>query len=265
MQTATHLLNADIRLEGAPNFRDIGGYLTTAGQYVRCGRIFRSDALNHLTEQDYAVLSEIGVRLVCDLRSDLERTLKPTLWPPYLLPMTWAIDVNVDLRAGNSQLINMLRKDPNERGAIAMMSHVYRSVPDALVRHLGKLFTAITQDECLPLILHCSVGKDRTGVMSAILLLALGVPRDTVIADYLKTNEYQNVMNLEKRIVEFLEPILDVPPRREIVDVMIGARQIYLDIALDTIESGYGSVESYLETAGVDKAQLKKFRSCMLE
>jgi protein-tyrosine phosphatase len=159
----------------------------------------------------------------------------------------------------------MLRDDPTERGTLAIMMHVYRFVLYALTRHRCKFFSAITEDGHLPLILHCSAGKDRTGVLSAILLLALGVPRKTVISDYMKTNEYRNEIELKKEIVKLIEPILGIPPSDEMVEIMAGVQPVYLNAALEFIDSRYGSVENYLESAGVGKEQIAKFRSCMHE
>lgn len=258
-------MNADIRLKGAPNFRDLGGYLTASGRRVRRGQLFRSDGLDLLTTEDYATLHALGIRLVCDLRSDLERSQKPTQWPQHLLPTTLVMDVNADMRAGNSGLNDMLRADPSPSGALAMMMHIYRFVPDALTKHLGKFFRAVTEDGHLPLILHCSAGKDRTGVLSAILLLALGVSRETVVADYMKTNEYRDVQKLEKKIFELMEPILGGPPPHETVEIMAGVQAAYLEAALDAIDSRHDSIESYLESAGVTKTQVAEFHSRMLE
>ena len=258
-------MNAELRLKGAPNFRDLGGYLTTDGRRVRRGKLFRSEGLNQLEAEDYAALNDLGIRLICDLRSDFERERKPTVWPSYLLPKTLVMDVNADLRAGKSDLWGMLREDPTERGVLALMMHVYRFVPEALGKHLGNFFNAVTDEEQLPLILHCSAGKDRTGVLSAVLLTALGVPRETVIADYMKTNEYRDAVKLKKKVIELMLPILGTAPPDDVVEIMAGVHADYLNASFDAIDTQYGSIERYLESAGVDKAQAAKFSALMLE
>ena len=255
----------DIRLKGAPNFRDLGGYTTLDGHRVKRGLLFRSEGLNTLTSEDYAALHDIGIRLVCDLRSDLERSLKPTVWPEHMLPTTLIMDVNADIRSGDGGLYEMLRQDPTKRGALALIMHVYKWVPDALARHLANFFNAAAEDGNLPLVLHCTAGKDRTGVLSAVLLLALGVPRDTVLADYMKTNEYRDAVKLEKKVHELMEPILGAAPSRDIVEVMAGVHPTYLEASLEAVEATHGSLDVYLEAAGVRRTVLDKLRSRLLE
>jgi protein-tyrosine phosphatase len=258
-------MTVEIRLKGAPNFRDLGGYSTTDGRRVRRGKLYRSEGLHQLTTDDYVVLRDLGIRLICDLRSDYERARKPTVWPEHMLPETLVMDVNADIRAGNADLYDMLRNDPTEHGARAMMMHVYRFVPDALLKHLGNFFNSITENGHLPLILHCSAGKDRTGVLSAILLLALGVPRDTVIADYMKTNEYRDVEKLKAKVMELMEEILGSSPAPEMIELMAGVEPVYLEAALDTINTRYNTVSDYLLAAGVSAVQLNDFRARMIE
>jgi protein-tyrosine phosphatase len=256
---------AELRLKGAPNFRDLGGYETKDGRHVRRGRVFRSEGLNQLSTEDYAALHDLGIKLICDLRSDYERSSKPTMWPQHLMPKTLVMDVNADLRAGKSDLWEMLRADPTERGVLGMMMHVYKFVPDALGKHLGKFFKAVADEEQLPLILHCSAGKDRTGVMSAVLLMTLGVPRETAVADYMKTHEYRDAVKLKKKVVELMLPILGTAPPDDVVEIMAGVHPDYLNASFDAIDGGHGSIDRYLESAGVTPAQIAKFTSLMLE
>jgi protein-tyrosine phosphatase len=108
-------MNPEIRLKGAPNFRDLGGYTSADGRRVRRGKMFRSEGLHQLKTDDYVALHDLGIRLICDLRSDVEREKKPTVWPAHMLPTTLVMDVNADLRANNSDLMDMLR-DPHGAG-----------------------------------------------------------------------------------------------------------------------------------------------------
>lgn len=257
-------MNADIRLKGAPNFRDLGGYATSDGRRVKRGLVFRSEGLHTLTAEDYAALHELGIALICDLRSDLERSLKPTVWPEHMRPTTLIMDVNADIRSGDGELYDMLRQDPTRRGALALILHVYKCVPDALARHLPSFFNAAA-DGNLPLILHCTAGKDRTGVLSAVLLLALGVPRETVVADYMKTNEHCDAAKLEKKVRELMESILGTSPSRDIIDLMVGVHPTYLDASLDAIVSKYNSLDAYLASAGVSVAVQDRLRRRLLE
>ena len=221
--------------------------------------------MHQLTTEDYKALHDLGICLICDLRSDYEREKKPTTWPAHMLPTTLIMDVNADLRANNSEMYDMLRADPTERGVQTLFAHVYSMVPEALTKHLSKFFNAITEDEKLPLILHCSAGKDRTGVLSAVLLLALGVSREVVVADYMKTNDYRDAAQLKAKIYELMVPELKEPPSDAMVEMMAGVETKYIETTIDSIESRYGKVKDYLLAAGVGELQLAKFRALMLE
>ena len=92
-------MNAELRLQGAPNFRDLGGYVNADGKRVKHRLLYRSEGLHQLTAEDHAVLHDLGLKLICDLRSDFEREKKPTVWPEHMLPETLIMDVNADIRA----------------------------------------------------------------------------------------------------------------------------------------------------------------------
>lgn len=258
-------MNLPLRLKGARNFRDFGGQVTRDGRRVKRHRLFRSEALNQLTYEDYSLLGELGIGLVCDLRSDLERSHKPTSWPLHVLPKTLVMDVDVDLRVESCALSDALRADPSERGALAMMLQAYRFIPVALTRHLSNLFTALAAEEQAPLIVHCSAGKDRTGVLSALLLLLLGVPRQQVLADYLQTNQQIDSVKLESDLARQLELVTGRTPSPEMVKVIAGVREIYLETAIDSIESRHGTVEAYFSAAGVAREQIQAFRHGLIE
>ena len=255
----------ETRLEGAPNFRDLGGYPTVDGRKVRRGRVFRSDGLHALSERDFDDLSRLGLRLVCDLRSEYERKRKPTVWPQRFVPETVLMEVNADPRANHSGLLEMLQQDSSAQGATAMMSCVYRIVPGMLAQYIPSLFSALISDHQLPLVFHCSAGKDRTGILSAIILLALGVPREVVIEDYLKTARYQSRSKILHRANEFLEPIYaPASPPQEVASIIIGVERHFLEKALVTMGERDGRIDDYLRSAGVTQEQIERMRDRLL-
>ena len=258
------MFDSEIRLEGVANFRDIGGYRTADGRKVRCRQIFRSGGLNNLTNNDFNTLSSLGLRLVCDLRSEHERSNEPTVWPKGFAPDTLHLNVNADLRAGNDEIIKELLKDPSGRGAVTVMMNVYQQVPDMLKVYLGTIFSTLSAGNQVPLIFHCSAGKDRTGILSAITLLALGVPRDTVYEDYLKTRRY--LKPLELRISKFLQPIFaPKAPPQEVVMAFVDVRESYLDEAMAALGEKQGCIDDYLRSAGITGEQINLLRNSMLE
>lgn len=257
---------SEFRLEGAPNFRDLGGYATADGRKVRYGRMFRSDGLHALTEQDFDDLSRLGLRLVCDLRSEHERRKKPTVWPQRFVPQTVLMEVNADLRANNAGLLQILRQSPSPEGAAEMMASVYRLVPGMLAQYVATLFSALASEQQMPLVFHCSAGKDRTGILSAIILLALGVPRAAVLEDYLKTARYQNRSKLQLHLDEFLGPIFaPAKPPQEVVSILIGVESRYLEDALAAMGESDGRIDDYLHGAGVSREQIEAMRERLLE
>lgn len=258
-------MKAAPRLKGAPNFRDFGGHATTDGRRVKRGKLFRSEALHALPQEDHALLAELDIRLVCDLRSDLERARRPAHWPVPRAPTLLHMEVNVDLRAESCELSDMLRADPSAEGAHQMMLHAYRYIPEGLLRHLGKFFQAATATEPAAVLLHCSAGKDRTGVFAALLLLLLGVPKESVLADYLATNQCDIIDRLEAALGQLLETVLGQTPATEVVKLVAGVSETYLATALDAISTRYGSIEDYFDCAGVSREQMREFRSRFVE
>lgn len=252
------------RLEGAPNFRDIGGYAGIGGRTVRRGRLFRSDTLSRLTERDFDRMAGLGVHLVCDLRSEVERSHRPTRWPRHYCPEVLHFDVNADLRAADADMLQILRADPSESGAVAMMIESYRTIPMVLRAYLGPLFRRIAAGEATPLVFHCSAGKDRTGVMSAVLLRSLGVSREDVITDYLLTRRYGDVAALEGTVADVTGDLLGYRLAPEVVSAIAAVRESYIDTALRAIEGGDGSMAGYLADAGVTENLLKEVRQQLL-
>lgn len=257
---------AEIRLKGAPNFRDLGGYPAADGRKVRCGRVFRSGGLSKLTSDDVDVLSRLGLKLVCDLRSEHERNREPAAWSEKFKPRTLHFNVNADVRAGNADLLGLLRQDPSERGAMAMMMDVYASVPGMLKDHVGTFFSALLDEKQVPLVLHCTAGKDRAGVLSAITLLTLGVPREAVYEDYMKTALYQDLPKLEAQVTPYLAPAFapNQPPQ-EVLSILTGVRRDFLDAALGAMGEDNGRIDDYLRSAGITRPQIEQLRRTLLE
>ncbi|MGW6377663.1 tyrosine-protein phosphatase [Rhodococcus sp. NPDC055112] len=168
-------IDHSLHLTGAPNARDLGGYTTTDGKTVRSGLVLRSSGLNALTTDDLAKLVELNVKTVEDLRTDYERVLERDRIP------AGATVHNRDVTGGNLAT------------AIAMrdLRQFYKVMPSN--SDASAAFRAVLLDiENSPdtVLYHCKSGKDRTGWLSAVLLTILGVPRETVNADFMLSNDY---------------------------------------------------------------------------
>ncbi|MDM5189058.1 tyrosine-protein phosphatase [Bacillus sp. DX4.1] len=249
-------------LQGAFNFRDLGGYETTDGRRVKWGKLYRSEELAGLTEQDIHYLQQSGLKLVCDYRTDFEVKHKPNpkmngvrqVCLPVMQDIAKDLNINEFFQIGD---VSMLGK-PGEY--LVKMNKDFVTDNEAFVR-----FLQLAQDpENLPLVNHCTAGKDRTGFASALLLLVLGVPEETVMQDYLLSNGFREKLN--QKMMAFLGAKLKDEESRAILGAMFEARAEYLQAALDEITRTYGSVEVYAEKGiGFTKEQLVAIKTLLLE
>lgn len=220
-------------LTGACNFRDLGGYAGLGGRTVLWRRLFRSDHLAGLTPQDLSTISALGVTRAFDFRGVAESAAVP-----YALPgvLTHSLAIEPTLL---ETMKDMLRSDQamTAHDMVHLMQDTYRAFVHSNSTRFAELFTHLLVADA-PLVFHCTAGKDRTGFAAALILLALGVPRPVVMQDYLLTNELFRVPST---------PQGWAPP--EVLEVLWRVQADFLDSALHTVESEYGDVEHYLETA----------------
>jgi protein-tyrosine phosphatase len=250
---------SQIALAGAPNFRDLGGIATTDGLCIRQGLLYRSEALNALTDGDLTTLGLLGIRLLCDLRTSSERRNQPNRWPPGTLPELLAVDDYAgEAEASVQRLITHAQGNSHEHVRIQMLD-TYRSFPATFPETLRSLISHVI-DRQEPLIIHCAAGKDRTGFVCAMLLLALGVSREAVLSDYLLSDRHFGV----DRINEALRARnISCPP--EVVQALC-VRPEYLRAALEHIDTEHGGYESYLENhAGLTQERRTLFRKAVLD
>ena len=232
-------------LEGAKNFRDLGGYRTAEGRYVRWGRVFRSNALEKLTAKDYALLSQLRIRVVCDFRSDRERETAQTAWQGGAVPKFLLLPT-----------LPRVESLPASGTALERFAAIYRSFALDGTEGFSRAFEAIGTEDA-PVLVHCTAGKDRTGLFSAMLLLALGVPRGTVMQDYTASTTYlhddpefvsrQAAATASERVQFETDPAL-------------------LNAALGAIDERYGTFDRYRrERLGVSDARLAQIHTFLLE
>ena len=174
-----------LNLSGASNFRDLGGYPTSDGRTVRWRQIFRSNHLGHLTDDDVAVLRELGVRSAFDFRGTEERTAALCGMPEitvHSLPVEPT--VVAALRA-----IAAAGTPLSTDHAVEVMRDSYSGYVQNNTQHFRTLFAHLLEDRA-PLVIHCTAGKDRTGFACALILHTLGVSEDIISEDYLLTNRF---------------------------------------------------------------------------
>jgi len=250
-----------VPLEGAVNLRDFGGYTTADGRTVRRGRLFRSGTLAHLTAEAQRQFVELGVRLICDLRRPEEQAEEPTPFPPDVLRR---LEIPIDPGSAISLRSQLSAADLALKERIDFMVAINRELARDHAGDYARMFEALLELEEGGFLVHCAAGKDRTGFACALILHALGVPEDTVLEDYLLTNQHLDIEGRALRLAARYEP--NAMPDRESVLALAGVRPEYLRAAFEAIESEFEGVEHYIERAvGLDAAARELLRSRLLE
>jgi protein-tyrosine phosphatase len=217
-------------LQGATNFRDLGGYRGHGGRSLRWRRLFRSDHLGGLTAHDKSVLAELGLARALDFRGQAERAAAP-----YDLPGVAQHSLAIEPTVVQGLHSLLAAGEPLSVPIVGgLMTDLYRSLVNDQSHRFAELFEHLLQADA-PMVFHCTAGKDRTGFAAALVLLALGVPRGVVMQDYLLTNAV------------YEKP----PPGRhgipaEVMAVLWRVQQGFLDAALHAVEADHGGVERYL-------------------
>ncbi len=251
-----------LTFQGGCNFRDIGGYRTQQGSSTRWGKVYRTGVLTYFTDDDHAPLTSLQVRAICDLRRAEEREREPTRWPhANINGLSW------DDGAVTPTIRGLGVDYPRTaEGMFDTMVALYRALPAWMGPRIGGMFTAIASGD-VPMIVHCAAGKDRTGIAVAVLLRSLGVPEQTVIEDYLLTNQSGNFEEFIRSrhqaqlgVTDTHSPLLSMP--EEMRRVLFSADAAFLQAAFEQI----GDVEAYLtKTANVDTQTQNRVRSALLE
>ena len=256
-----HVRRRHIAMEGAANFRDLGGYATGDGHTVKWGLFYRSDKLADLTDADLDKMAGLGIHLVCDFRGPEEWREEPDRLPVDPAPEVAHLEIwdpsfsskgfRQAMTEGKADLANLLVEGN-------------RLFAGKFADRYAAMFARIMQAENLPALVHCTAGKDRAGFASALILRTLGVPMDTVYQDYLLTNHYtakrveQQVFMI--RLLSFFR--VDADDLRSVM----GVERRFLQAAFDEIDGRYGGFDDYRrEALGIDDQELAAFRALALE
>jgi protein-tyrosine phosphatase len=218
-----------LSLQGASNFRDLGGYPTADGRTTRWRQIFRSNHLGQLTAKDMAIVRALGVRSAFDFRGVEERAAGVCVVNEitvHSLPIEPAVVASLRAELAKGALTAPV--------ALELMRESYRNYVRHNTHSFRTLFGHLLEDRA-PLVIHCTAGKDRTGFASALILHALGVAEEVIADDYLLTNRHY------KRDVS---SVSDLPA--DVLDAIGKVEASYLDAAFDVVGRDYGDVETYL-------------------
>jgi protein-tyrosine phosphatase len=241
-----------LTFEGANNFRDLGGYPALDGRRTRWGLVYRSGSLHGFTSRDLEAFNEMGVKAVFDLRGASERSLEADPVASVHLPVL--DELSVTEGAGL-----LLARSAGE--AEDAMFRIYWGMLDRRGRVFGQLLAYLSQAENLPAVVHCAGGKDRTGIAAALLLSALGVPRETVLDDYSLTGQVA-----VQQADSFRRALASAGFSAEAASAVLQAPPGPMARALEELDRRYGSTEAYLlGPAGVSRVVLDRLRELLTE
>lgn len=244
----TQVPSTEPELAGVRNFRDVGGLPTVDGRRVRQGVLFRSGHLAHATDEDAAFLGSLGLHTIFDFRNAADVKLEG---PDVALPGVRHVSLPLSDPADGAEFWRMVRDGDLDqlRGILAdgkgahRMIASYRMLVKERTGEHSRVLHALA-DDSVPVLMHCAAGKDRAGLSIAVTLLALGVERDAIVADYLESNAKHRRYKVYRSSTS---PSAYSPEVMELLSPLFDARAEYLAAALETIEETWGGVDPYLE------------------
>lgn len=238
-----------IPLEGSVNFRDLGGYPGAGGRTIRWRALFRADDLSGLTRPDRAIVRTLGIATVIDLRSraEVERERFPVEDIPvafHHVPLVAALPAFEEFR----------------RGPDFFTAH-YLDIAHQAGDQIARALAIVAEPAAQPVIVHCAAGKDRTGVLVAVILALLGVADDVIAEDYALSATAMDtlVSRILERMPEQREAILSV------ADVMFSAAPEAITALLEALRREHGSIEGYAAAHGAGPEVVAGLRASLLE
>ena len=248
MQTSTPARS--IRLTGASNFRDLGGYAGQDGRTLKWRRLFRSDHLGALNAADVALLTALGLARACDFRGGDER-LQQVCAIPGLPVHSLAIDPTV------VQAMKALMQSGGSLTAsdtVRLMQDTYRAFVHHHAHRFAELFVHLLRGDG-PLVFHCTAGKDRTGFAAALVLMSLGVSRTVAMQDYLLTNALYRMPDAASSSLP-----------QEALQVLWRVQEGFLNAAFEAVDADFGGLSNYLDTAlGVGRRERERLAELYLQ
>ena len=254
--------NEDYRLlpmDGAHNTRELGGYKTTDGKSVKWGMLYRSDKLSDISDTDQAYLQDLGIKKIIDFRSKEEKEEDPDIIPKGIDYIEMPISVDGAMR---SKIEAVLKGETNKDVKSFLIDANKEFVSNYTDVYEDFLRNLIDDDG--PALFHCTAGKDRAGFAAAITLIALGVSKEDVIDDYMKTNQFTKERIEE--IIGQIELMTLYQTDAEILRPLLGVEREYIETAFQTAEEKYGSLENFIRDGlNISDEDIQKLRNKFIE
>ena len=248
-----------IHLKGTSNTRDIGGYQTSDLRTLRMGQIIRSENLSRLTSNDFQKLEDIGVKTVIDLRTDREHDKAPTVWQGDNPPQFFHFPVGDAKNDWFKAQRKMFAKNRfTEEQALEHMVEGYRMIAEDGPPSYQKLMDVVLDQSNWPILIHCNAGKDRAGIAVTLILEALGVDRETIMEDFLLTNEIGRSEEKAKLLSKARKNSsrgskIGRGPSASAWFPIVGVQPEMLEAFYASVDEQYGSIDAFLTEMGVDQ------------
>ena len=237
-----NLAESQLPMEGAYNFRDLGGIRTKEGRRVKWGLLFRADDLSNLTYNDLKYLESIPITSVVDFRAIAETRRTPDKLPA---GVRFTFPISITRMNLSTEGVKAKLEESNMDMYMKQMNRLLVSDP-VCIRSYRTLFNILQHRLSAPIVFHCSAGKDRTGMAAALILFALGVDERTIMEDYLASRIY---------LADKYHSIVEKYPRAE---AMFTVKRPFLLAGINQIKREHGTVESFLvKTLNVNIERMK--------
>jgi protein-tyrosine phosphatase len=241
------------------NFRDVGGIPAAGNHRLKEGVLFRSANPDRLSKGDIEKLRLLNIRTIIDLRSPAEVSKKPIS-----LDHANKLSLPLDFQQATRERLKPVIFTRDSENLIADISNdIYLEILDASAPVFKQVLETLSSPDLSPALIHCQAGKDRTGIIVALVLLAMGVEKKFIINDFMKSNEAL-LPHFKRRFLIRKILTLGYFPYRNML-FAVSVRQRNIESVLDRIDNHYGGIEGYARFAGFDLSRLTEVNRVMLE
>jgi protein-tyrosine phosphatase len=254
-----HLHSQNNNFRNLLNFRDLGGISASGNNNIKDGVVFRSASPDRMTRSDHDLLLSFNIKTVIDLRAPGELR-KQYIASDHAERISLPLDFQGVTR---ERMRPVIYKKDSEQVIADISNEIYLEILDASAPVFRQVMEILATPGRAPVLIHCQAGKDRTGIIIALILLTMGVERKLIINDYMMSNEA--LLPFFRKLF-FIRKIISFgffPYRNMLYAVQV--RQRNIESVLDRIEHHYGGIEGYLRYAGFDMSGIEEVRHALIK